>query len=99
MGEVDAATELVESVIKNSEPSVTCDQLACTLAFLSGNFKIVLDHDCRLFQSLYMADADVEWDESNKRMRNKLTKRNPLAFHGNGRADMRFVISHLGMNG
>ena len=54
-----------------------------------GLFKddMVIDYKCKLFQTLYKADNDVEYLETS--IYNNHTKSNPLIIHGNGKKSLR----------
>jgi hypothetical protein len=72
---------------------VSDDQWCWTKAWLDGKIELELDYECRIFQSLYRSEEDMDY--SGSRIRNRLTSSEPCVFHGNGGADMSGVLTHL----
>jgi hypothetical protein len=98
MGEISAASMLIKSILlQNVSAHNFSDQRLYADAFLNGKMPITLDYQCQLFQSLYQSPDDLRWDDKNHRIKNKLTKQFPLIFHGNGKSNMYFVLSRLGL--
>ncbi len=54
------------------------------------NHQIVLDTECRIFQSLYQVDKD-EFIIDHNRIMNIVTGTYPFFFHGNGKSDMSWL--------
>ncbi|MCW5556143.1 MAG: hypothetical protein KIS67_28815 [Verrucomicrobiae bacterium] len=98
MGEVNEAAKLVAELARRSTASKSrSDQRLFTEAYLGGDFPMVLDHRCSLFQCLHLALDDLEWSDLEATFRNKTTGQVPRIFHGNGGSNMYTVVSQLGL--
>lgn len=64
------------------------DQFVCQKTYLNNLFAddIELDYYCRLFQTLYGVQDEIEYLETS--IYNKHTKSNPLIIHGNGHTSL-----------
>lgn len=60
--------------------------------FLNNNHgKILINHECTIFQTLYMEAADeFAWTRDGK-LYNRVTNTYPVFVHGNGKVDMRWI--------
>ena len=66
------------------------DQLLLTDAYLADTSVLTVDHECRLFQCMYWAEGDVDFDDNG--IRNRITGARPLVVHGNGGSDLSKVV-------
>ena len=60
------------------------DQLYFTNMFLSKKYKIIIDYNCEIFQTLNYAINDINIDYFNRNIVNKLQKTYPCVLHANG---------------
>lgn len=67
------------------------DQVFLMDAYLTYRHDIMIDTDCRIFQTIAFSDPKKEWIEVDGRFRNKGTWQFPVFFHGNGRTNMDWV--------
>ena len=75
---------IFDMISKNQIMDTDDDQLFYTLNYLSTNNKIILDHDCQLFQALNGVESDIILHKN--RIYNKYTNSYPVFIHGNGSA-------------
>lgn len=68
------------------EPSAD-DQLYMTTMFLFESNDMILDRECKLFQS-YSFIKEGEFSYSNGRLHNEITNESAIWVHGNGKTDM-----------
>ena len=85
------------------------DQLVFTyhyLAFLNNDVdnRIILDHNCELFQTLYGTPSDllhircynnIKYKTITKTITNTITLTQPCILHGNGKYDMSNLIKQI----
>ena len=62
------------------------EQLYYTKKYLSGNYSIVIDEECKIFQTTDYYDMDNVVIKDNK-LYNTVTKVYPCVYHGNGGSD------------
>lgn len=71
------------------------DQRWLTSVYLSGKYDILLDANCRLFQSIAFQSADDFTVNAAGRVRNRKQLSTPIAIHGNGKTNMEWIYNLL----
>lgn len=77
------------------------DQLYYQLVYLNSienpsDIKIILDHNCYIFQTLSTLFEDITVDESKSRIKNRLfPSHNPSIIHGNGGVNSKLFLNSL----
>lgn len=99
-----APIDLFIDVVENTPRRNTDDEKtnendnewANNLFLYYNNNKIILDHQCQIFQTLFWEqEGDLSW--KNNRLVNNITKSIPVFIHGNGGSNIRGVWSNLGL--
>jgi hypothetical protein len=71
------------------------DQRVWTDVFLGGNNDIILDYECKIFQTLDRSFADLSVNQSKCIMHNNVTGQDPCFLHGNGGPRVKIQLNWL----
>jgi hypothetical protein len=84
--------DLYIDVVHTQKRSNENDQVWGSNNYTSGEYNILLDTGCEIFQTMYNFDRpSVEFGWRDRRIYNQVTATQPLFLHGNGKVDMRWI--------
>lgn len=89
IGEIAHVRPILKHLLQTSY-SQKCDQRMFTKLFLTDAAPIALDYYCRLFQSLYLSESDLEWDPVQSTISICLIQDKPNPFASEGFCSRRF---------
>jgi hypothetical protein len=85
VGRVKNILNMLETLLPNMKGII--DQEVFSNSYIKGEFNIDIDHQCKVFQTLYQLDPnDLKFEDEI--ITNNLTNTKPLLVHGNGGSDL-----------